>query len=350
MPGPSHAEPPIRQLVHADRSLVAFAVETCASLCGPGRLGAAALLLCADAGDGAQVLGDHGLDPEDQGAAELLSEACGLIDRARKDGRIAETPDGSVVALAAAAGPGLSVVVIGRRDAGGWTDGLHLDGLLTGATRIAGLALRDRAAMAEAGRTRRARTRTDLARTIHDDVVQRMFGAALALDGEGPLDDELRSLCAREVQQALGDLRGILGASLEEVEPGPSTRCLEDDLAALARADNVEVLASTAAARRLAPAQDAIARSVLAEGLRNARKHADPESVRVELHVAGELLHLTVVNDGVGRRPSTVVPPGIGLRLASTEASQGGGIVEHGPAGPGRWRVRLALPLEEELL
>jgi signal transduction histidine kinase len=152
------------------------------------------------------------------------------------------------------------------------------------------------------------------------------------------------------VQQALGDLRGILGASLEEVEPAPSARCLEDDLAALARADNVEVLASAAAARRLAPAQDAIARSVLAEGLRNAHKHADPESVRVELHVAGALLHLTVDNDGVGRRPRTAVGPGIGLRLASTEASQGGGIVEHGPAGPGRWRVRLALPLEEELL
>jgi hypothetical protein len=51
---------------------------------------------------------------------------------------------------------------------------------------------------------------------------------------------------------------------------------------------------------------------------------------------------MEVVNDGVRGRPSA--PPGMGLRLAALEALQVGGLVEFGPAGGDRWRVRLAVP------
>ena len=39
---------------------------------------------------------------------------------------------------------------------------------------------------------------------------------------------------------------------------------------------------------------------------------------------------------------------GVGLRLAAFEALEHGGLVEFGPSGDGRWRVRLAVPVTQE--
>jgi hypothetical protein len=55
---------------------------------------------------------------------------------------------------------------------------------------------------------------------------------------------------------------------------------------------------------------------------------------------------LEVRNDGArdeGRRGA-----GMGLRLAAVEALQRGALVEFGPEG-GDWRVRLVVPLEDDL-
>jgi hypothetical protein len=37
----------------------------------------------------------------------------------------------------------------------------------------------------------------------------------------------------------------------------------------------------------------------------------------------------------------------MGLRLAAFEALEQGGVVDFGPAGEDRWRVRLTVPLSE---
>ena len=86
-------------------------------------------------------------------------------------------------------------------------------------------------------------------------------------------------------------------------------------------------------------------RSVLAEAVRNARKHGSPESICVELRQAADLLRLRVTNDGVNGTERTA--PGVGLQLAMTEAAQVGGILKYGPDGRGRWTVRLVLPTRE---
>src|SRR2546421_141598 len=52
--------------------------------------------------------------------------------------------------------------------------------------------------------------RIDLAREIHEGVIQRLFGVSMALDGEGDLPAELRARCASETQSALADLRSAL--------------------------------------------------------------------------------------------------------------------------------------------
>ena len=60
--------------------------------------------------------------------------------------------------------------------------------------------------------SRQLQQRIDLAREIHEGVVQRLFGVSLALSREELLDAEAQRRCAAEVQTALADLRTALQA------------------------------------------------------------------------------------------------------------------------------------------
>ena len=57
---------------------------------------------------------------------------------------------------------------------------------------------------AQQGQARLLQARIDLAREIHERVVQRLFGISLALGSEHGLSDEARRRCADEMQAALG--------------------------------------------------------------------------------------------------------------------------------------------------
>jgi len=345
--GGRSARPTAEVFVPTDEGLLAFAEETCATLCEAAKLRGAALLATTPDGEGYQLLGAHEL-----GAAELRAMADDPavltgVGEALASGNVTEVRHGETVVAPGAVGPHLSVVLVGRRGSEYWRVESCLHSTLGGATRIAGAAIRDRITLLEAERARQGRARTELARTIHDDVVQRLFGASLVLGDDGDLDADLRELCATEVQRAMSDLRGALRASLEQIEAPVTTRHLADDLADLAREPGITV--SVNVTRRAEPGQDVIARSVLAEAVRNARKHADAACIEVQLRIDDTgLLELAVVNDGAGVETRTDGSGGIGLQLATTEAAQGGGILEHGPAGSGRWKVRLMLPSEEE--
>ena len=86
-----------------------------------------------------------------------------------------------------------------------------------------------------------------------------------------------------------------------------------------------------------------LVQSVLAEAIRNAQKHAQPDAVTVRVRQADGLLVLEVENDGV-ESPAVRRPPGVGLRIAAVEALQAGGMLEFGHRIPGSWQVRLAVP------
>jgi two-component sensor histidine kinase len=85
---------------------------------------------------------------------------------------------------------------------------------------------------------------------------------------------------------------------------------------------------------------------VLAEGLRNAHKHAKPSSVRVHVGRIDGAFLLEVRNDGT-RQDGATRGAGMGLRLAAVEALQRGALVEFGPEGSD-WRLRLVVPLEDD--
>ena len=339
-----------------------FYDRLCEACCRLGAMERAGLLLYDDARQLVIVVGSHGLDPT------LLSELYGTLEEtpiaqvALSEDRVVEVtgdlarwvPEryarfGGVETLCcvpvSAAGRWLGVIFADR---GGTrfelTETERHDLWTLGKT--AALAASVRIATSQQGRARLLQARIDLARELHERVVQRLFGVSLVLGSEGALSEEARRRCADEMHAALADLREALsrplapptldtGATLRE-ELARLGRHYKDLPLALDWEEGVEVPADV----------EPLAQSVLAEALRNAHKHARPTSVRVRVGRIDGAFLLEVRNDGAPREPATR-GTGMGLRLAAVEALQRGALVEFGPEG-GDWRVRLVIPLEDD--
>jgi signal transduction histidine kinase len=210
--------------------------------------------------------------------------------------------------------------------------------------KTAALAAFARQATNKQAQARSLQERIDLAREVHESVIQRLFGIQLVFSSQAELSPAARDRIGAELQAALFDLRRALQRPLGRPAPETETTLL-DELERLRREHrDLGITLRTGSERVALPAQfEPLAQSVLAEAVRNAHKHATPTRVEVSLERKDGALVLDVVNDGVRGRPKQ---SGMGLRLAATEALQAGGIVEFGEPAPGTWRVRLALPDE----
>jgi signal transduction histidine kinase len=211
--------------------------------------------------------------------------------------------------------------------------------------KTAALAAFARLATNKQAQARQLQERMDLAREVHESVIQRLFGIQLVFSSQVELSTAARQRIAAELQAALFDLRRALQRPLARQAPETDTTLIEEvarlrkehpDLHLTLRAgsEDVEVPVEI----------EPLAQSVLAEAVRNAHKHAGPSRVEVSLEVKdGDTLVLDVLNDGVRGKARQ---SGMGLKLAALEALQLGGIVEFGEREPGTWRVRLAVPLD----
>jgi signal transduction histidine kinase len=206
--------------------------------------------------------------------------------------------------------------------------------------KTAALVTTARNATRQQERARRLGERIDLAREIHERVLQRLFGVSLALTAETPLDAEARGRCKSEIQEAVGDLRAALERPLAPMPPETGAD-LASELERLAGGHEPPVRVRWKEGVELPVELDPLAQSVLGEALRNIAKHAAPTQVAVEIDGDEHTFTLEIRNDGVrdGARGA-----GMGLRLATFEALQHGGVVEFGAADHGWWRVRLVLP------
>jgi signal transduction histidine kinase len=338
-----------------------FYNRLCEACCRLGAMERASLLLYDDARQLVVVVGGHGLD------AGLLTELYGTLEEtpiaqlALSEDRVVEVTgelERWVPERYARIGGVETVCCVPVSAAGRWLGVIFAD---RGGTRFelteaerhdlwtlgktAALAASVRIATSQQGRARLLQARIDLARELHERVIQRLFGVSLVLGSDAHLSAAARRRAADEVHGALADLREALSRPLAPptLDTGATLR---EELARLGRhyknlpleldwEDGVEVPDDV----------EPLAQSVLAEALRNADKHAKPSAVRVRVFQTEGTFVLDVRNDGTGGGPRGGT--GMGLRLAAVEALQRGALVEFGPDG-GDWKVRLVVPLEDD--
>jgi signal transduction histidine kinase len=208
--------------------------------------------------------------------------------------------------------------------------------------KAAALASVARTVATQASTSRQLRQRIDLAREVHEGVIQRLFGVSMVLDGEGDLPAAVRARCASETQAALTELREAMERPLGRAPRQPRTTFANELRHRTDRSPGV--VFDLEGVGEVPEELEPLAQSVLAEALRNVAKHANATSVSVSTQLNDGAFVLDVVNDGVQEAPRR--HPGMGLRLAAFEALQTGGIVEFGPREPGAWQVRLVVPYE----
>jgi signal transduction histidine kinase len=346
--------------VEADGSTDDFYSRLCEATCRVASMDRAVIFRYDDARRRVRAAGAYGIDLDLFENAHLTVESAPIARQALEEDRVIEvrdddTPDVPdeyrdllreatlVCTPLSAAGRWLGVML---SDRGAGREPLRDSErqALWALGKTAALATHARLATNQQMRARQLQERIDLAREVHEGVIQRLFGVQLVFSSQAELTPEARERIAAELQAALFDLRRALQRPLGRVAPETHTTLLQEvdrlrrehrDLAIRLTpgSDRVEV------PRQLEP----LAQSVLAEAVRNAHKHARPTRVEVTLDVSDGTLSLEVANDGVRGRPKQT---GMGLRLAALEALQVGGIVEFGEREPGTWRVRLAVPVD----
>ena len=194
-------------------------------------------------------------------------------------------------------------------------------------------------------RSRSLAERLDLAREVHERVLQRLFGVSLALSAEHPLDAGERERCLVEMQEALADLRKALERPLAPLAPETGTT-LAEELERIRGSAGFAVDVDWRGDFTVPADLEPLAQSVLAEALRNISKHARPSCVDVAVSRDAETFTLEVRNDGVFDGGGAArAGGGMGLRLAAFEALQHGGLVQSGPVPPDAWRVALVVDL-----
>jgi signal transduction histidine kinase len=335
-----------------------FYDRLCEAVCRLARMRRAVIFRYDSARRRVRAAGAHGVDIDQFAGAHVTVESAPIAARALREDRVVEftgeitgqipdeyaelfpEPVRFVCAPMAAAGRSIGVILADRLLSEPALDEAEEYLLLT-LGKAAALASVARIVATQAEKSQQLEQRIDLAREIHEGVIQRLFGVSMALDGEGDLPAAARDRCASETQAALTDLRTALQRPLGRA-PRATQTTLFAEVERLSRMHpDLGVKLESGAEGDVPAALEPLAQSVLTEAVRNAHKHASPSKVSVRVGRVQGTFVLEVANDGVrgrGRRA------GMGLRLAALEALQSGGVVEFGEREPGTWQVRLVVP------
>jgi signal transduction histidine kinase len=343
--------------VEEDGSSEEFYGRLCEAACALTSMERAILFRYDEAQRRVRAAGSHNVPLDMFAGVHLTVETAPIARQALAEDRVLDVPettdlglperyrtllrDGLLVCTPiAASGRWSGVILSDRAGSEPLTDNERY--LLWTIGKVAALATHARVATRNQELAKQLQERIDLAREIHEGVIQRLFGISMAFSSEQELSTEARRRIADELNGALQDLRTALGRPLGRMAR-PTQMTFAEEFGRLADV-HPELGLSLNASLRVPDEVEPLAQSVLVEAIRNASKHADPTQVDVSVERIDDTFVMEICNDGVhGRpRPST----GMGLRLAALEAIQAGGIIEFGEREPGVWRVRLAVPLE----
>ncbi len=352
----------VEVLSQGDRALQTgddFYSRLCEAVCRQAHMRRAVIFRYDSARRRVRAAGAHGLDVEQFATAHVTIESSPLAAEALREDRVVESsgavsdlfppefgglfpePVRLICAPMAAAGRPIGVILADRVMSAPPLDAAERY-LLWTLGKAAALASVARIVATQAEKAVQLEQRIDLAREIHEAVIQRLFGVSMALDGEGELPAQARRRCADETQIALADLRSALQRPLGRAPRATGTTLKAEIERLSGMHPDLGVTLVAGQECEVPPAIEPLAQSVLTEAVRNAHKHASPTRVTVRIERGDGTFLLEVVNDGVtGRRRHH---PGMGLRLAALEALQSGGVVEFGAREPGSWQVRLVVP------
>jgi signal transduction histidine kinase len=211
----------------------------------------------------------------------------------------------------------------------------------------------------EEARHRVAEERIRIARDLHDVVAHHLAlanaqagavahlipgnpgqAAKLAADLTGTTSSALR-----ELKATVGLLRqdGDLEATLE---PPPGLARLPDLIGSFSSAGLTTTVATEGEARPISPGVDLTAFRIIAEALTNVAKHAPGSQARVHLGYGGDLLRITVTNDGGTGPALSGGASGFGLIGMGERARSVGGRMTSGSRPGGGFVVTAELPLQ----
>jgi signal transduction histidine kinase len=342
--------------VEEDGSSEEFYGRLCEAACSLTSMERAVLFRYDEAERRVRAAGSHNLPLDAFAGTHLTVETAPIARQSLAEDRVLDVPESADLELPdryrtllregllvctpiAASGRWTGVILSDRPGSTPLTDNERY--LLWTIGKVAALATHARIATRNQELAKQLQERIDLAREIHEGVIQRLFGVSMAFSSDQELAPEARRRIGEELNGALQDLRTALGRPLgRTARPTQTTLVAEfQRLADVHPGLGLKLEADFAVPEALEP----LAQSVLVEAVRNARKHADPTFVEVSLHELDGAFVMEVCNDGVHGRPRP--QSGMGLRLAALEAIQAGGIIEFGEREPSVWRVRLAVPL-----
>jgi signal transduction histidine kinase len=190
--------------------------------------------------------------------------------------------------------------------------------------------------------------RERIARDLHDTVIQRLFAVgmqlqAVSLTGSAELGERLRA-SVKDIDDTIRDIRATIFELQTQVG-----QTLRGDLQALAR-EYVAPLGFSPTMRTSGPLDTVVPDvlreqllPVVREALSNVARHAHATRAEVEVVIDGDLLLVTVIDDGVGLGHDVRQS---GLRNARERARLLGGDLELSPAEPHGLVLRWHAPLE----
>ena len=348
----------LAQSEHDSTSGDGFYDRLCQAVCRLARMRRAAIFRYDSSSRRVRAAGAYNLDIEQFAGVHVTVESAPIAAKSLQTDQVMEVagdlapqfppefavlfqrPIRLVCAPMAAAGMAIGVIMADRPYEAPPLDATerHLLWTLGKAAALASVA---RIVVTQAETSKQLQQRIDLAREVHEGVIQRLFGVSMVLDGDGDLPAEERKRCAGETQAALGDLRSALQRPLGRAPRATQTTFLAE-VERLSRAHpDLGVRLEAGEGETVPEALEPLAQSVLTEAIRNAHKHASPTQVSVRVGREDGAFVLEVANDGVQGRTRRA---GMGLRLAALEALQSGGVVEFGEREPGTWQVRLVVP------
>src|ERR1700712_3365764 len=286
--------------VEADPANDAFYSRLCEATCRLADMDRAVIFRYDGARRRVRAAGAYGIDLDLFADAQVTVETVPVARGARVEDRWIEIPGAMaegvpdefrtliqestlVCTPMAAAGRWLGVILSDRKpDRPPLSDSERY--LLWTLGKTAALAAFARLATNKQAQARQLQERMDLAREVHESVIQRLFGIQLVFSSQAELSPAARQRIGHELQAALQDLRRALQRPLGRAAAETETTLLEE--VERLRREHRDLHLTLRPGSETVPLPhevEPLAQSVVAEAIRNAHKHANPTRVEVGL-------------------------------------------------------------------